>query len=280
MPRFRLRFALHELDLPQGEVLIGRSAACHLTVDDPLVSRNHARIFVGDDEATIEDLGSRNGVRVDGRAISGLVVLSDGTRLRIGTQEIVFRRVEEALAAPRRHRSTGFMVHCSSCGVPYATDQRECPNCGQAGATEETTTATEQAWSLELLIETMRRAEALDRTQDLERLLRQAKELLDKPSLSVDRRRLDQLADAAVRLASASGDVGWASWALGLFAEHHLVPRPEVGQRLSNLPPSSQHHLRQAAERVVCGVEASTLVDGPDHESFLLFSALAGQGRG
>ncbi len=258
---------------------MGRSAACHLTVDDPLVSRNHARLVVGDEETTIEDLGSRNGVRVNGRPITGVVTIGDGTRLRVGTQEIVLRRVEEALVAPRRHRSTGFMIHCTSCGVPFATDEERCPNCGRADPPEETTTTTEQAWSLELLIETMHRAEALDRTQDLERLLMQARELVDRPGLTMDRRRLDQLADTAVRMASASGSVEWARWALSLFAKRGIVPRPEVGQRLSGLPASSRQGLTVAAADVIKNVEASSLAEGPDREAFELFQALAGGDR-
>jgi len=264
------------MDLPKGEFLIGRSAACHLTVDDPLVSRNHARLMIGDEETTIEDLGSRNGVRVNGRPITGIVIIGDGTRLRVGTQEIILRRVEEAIVAPRRHRATGFMIHCTTCGVPFATEEQSCPNCGHSEVAEETTTTTEQAWSLELLIETMRRAEALDRTQDLERLLRQAKELVERPGLEMDRRRLDQLADTAVRLAAASGSVDWARWALGLFAKRGIVPRPEVGQRLSSLPPMSRKGLSLAAADVVRSAEGSAVVDGPDKEALELFQALAG----
>jgi hypothetical protein len=235
-------------------------------------------LYVGEEEATIEDLGSRNGVRVNGRPIAGCVAIGDGTRLRIGTQEVVLRRVEEALAAPRRHRATGFMIHCTSCGVPFATDEQQCPNCGHSEAPEETTTTTEQAWSLELLIETMRRAESLDRTQDLERLLQQAKDLVERPGLSIDRRRLDQLADTAVRLASSTGDVQWARWALGLFARQGLVPRPDVGQRLTSLPPNTRRDLCGAAANVIQSIERESIVEGPDRESFELFAALANGG--
>jgi pSer/pThr/pTyr-binding forkhead associated (FHA) protein len=66
LARYRLRFVLQEFDLPRGATIIGRSLECHLTIDDPLVSRQHARITVGDDGAQIEDVGSRNGVRVNG----------------------------------------------------------------------------------------------------------------------------------------------------------------------------------------------------------------------
>lgn len=278
MARTRLRFLLHEIDLPKGTFVIGRSAGCHLTIDDPLISRTHAKITVTDDQITVEDLGSRNGVRVNGRLISGAVPIGDGTRLRVGTQEMIMRRVEDALVAPRRNRSTGFMVHCTSCGVPFSTDDPACPNCGHAESVEETTTTTEQAWSLELLIETMRRAEALNRTQDLERLLVQAREIVERPGLSMDRRRLDQLADTAVRMASESGSLEWVRWALGLFAKRGIVPRSEVGQRLSSLPPASRHDLTSAVADMVRNATAESLTDNADKEALELFRSLAAGG--
>lgn len=269
---------MHEIDLPKGTFVIGRSAGCHLTIDDPLISRTHAKITVTDEQITVEDLGSRNGVRVNGRLITGAIPIGDGTRLRVGTQEMILRRVEDALVAPRRNRSTGFMVHCTSCGVPFSTDDPACPNCGHADSVEETTTTTEQAWSLELLIETMRRAEALNRTQDLERLLVQAREMVERPGLNMDRRRLDQLADTAVRMASESGSLEWVRWALGLFAKRGIVPRSEVGQRLSSLPPATRHDLSSAMADVVRSATAESLTDTADKEALELFRSLASGG--
>jgi uncharacterized Zn finger protein (UPF0148 family) len=278
LARTRLRFLLHEIDLPKGTFVIGRGAGCHLTIDDPLISRSHAKITVGEDHITVEDLGSRNGVRVNGRLISGAVPIGDGTRLRVGTQEMVLRRVEDALVAPRRNRSTGFMVHCTSCGVPFSTEDPACPNCGHSDSVEETTTTTEQAWSLELLVETMRRAEALNRKQDLERLLVQAREIVERPGLNMDRRRLDQLAETAVRMAAESGSLEWARWALGLFAKRGIVPRSEVGQRLSSLPPASRLDLTNALVEVVRSAGPDSAAEPADREALELFRALAAGG--
>lgn len=272
---------MHEIDLPNGEVLIGRSATCHLTIDDPLVSRNHARLVVTETGATVEDLGSRNGVRVNGRPIQGIAGVSDGSRIRIGTQEVILRKLEAVAAPPRRHRATGFMIHCTSCGWPYATDATECPNCGDKdhGQSEEPTTTTEQAWSIELLVETMRRAQELGRTQDLERLLTQARGVLDNVGVSIDRRRLDQLADAAMRLAVDGGQAEWARWALSLYAKRGLIPRPEMGQRLTSLPPTSRQTVAPAVEDLVNSVRPESIEDGTDEEALaLLRSYSAGSG--
>lgn len=253
MARYRLRFLLHEIDLPPGELVIGRSATCGLTIDDPLVSRSHARIIISDAGAFIEDAGSRNGIRVNGKTIKGTTPLTDGARFRIGTQELMFRTLEEAALAPPRRRSTGFMIHCPTCGLPYSTDAASCPHCGREGASneEEPTTTTEQAWSIELLAETMHRALTLGRKQDIERLLVQARGLLESTSVTVDRRRLDQLADGALRFAAEEGKVEWARWALSLYSKRGIAPGEEVGQQIGSLPPAARETLVPALRDVL-----------------------------
>lgn len=253
MARYRLRFLLHEMDLPQGELIIGRSATCGLTIDDPLVSRSHARLVVTEDGATIEDAGSRNGIRVNGRTIKGPARLSDGMRFRIGTQELMFREIADAAVQLPRRRATGFMIHCTSCGLPYSTEATSCPNCGreQEVSEDEPTTTTEQAWSIELLAETMHRAQSLGRKKDIERLLIQAKGVLETTSVSVDRRRLDQLADGAIRFASEEGQVEWARWALGLYSRRGIAPGEEIGHQISSLPPATQQTLAPSMKDVV-----------------------------
>ena len=86
MARYRLRFLLQEIDLPRGATLLGRSPECHVTLEDPLVSREHARIAIYEQSATCEDLGSRNGVKINGLAMKGPTRLKDGDRVRIGTR--------------------------------------------------------------------------------------------------------------------------------------------------------------------------------------------------
>lgn len=242
------------MDLPEGDLLIGRSASCGLTIDDPLVSRNHARLTVSAEGVTIEDAGSRNGIRVNGRTVSGRIPLADGARFRVGTQELVLRIMEEAAIQPPRRQATGFMIHCPTCSLPYSTEAQACPNCGQqqqALEEEEPTTTTEQAWSIELVAETLHRAAKLGKTENLERLLVQARGVLDTTSVTVDRRRLDQLADGAIRFASGGGNVDWARWALGLYSKRGIAPGPEVGQQLQTLPPTARETLAPAAKNVV-----------------------------
>jgi FHA domain len=90
--RFRLRYQHHDLALGDGEFVVGRSAGCQLSLDDPLVSRRHAMLVVSRDEVTVEDLDSRNGVLVNGTRISGKTAVQPGDKILIGSQELLLLR--------------------------------------------------------------------------------------------------------------------------------------------------------------------------------------------
>ncbi|UCH28346.1 MAG: FHA domain-containing protein [Myxococcales bacterium] len=45
--RYRLRFHLQEVDLTGEEVVIGRGSMCHVTIEDPMLSRRHVLIDLG-----------------------------------------------------------------------------------------------------------------------------------------------------------------------------------------------------------------------------------------
>ena len=84
--------------LAQGTLVIGRARDAAIRVDAGGVSRHHARIVVSDGEATIEDLGSKNGTFIDGRPISGSCVLKDGSEIRIGPVALTFRVASPTIA--------------------------------------------------------------------------------------------------------------------------------------------------------------------------------------
>ena len=70
---------------PAGAV-VGRSRECDVVLGDSNVSRRHARLFLGPAGGwAIEDLGSTNGVQVNGQPITGPHELRAGDLLEIGT---------------------------------------------------------------------------------------------------------------------------------------------------------------------------------------------------
>ncbi len=79
------------LPLKPGENLLGRDEDVAVRVDAPGVSRHHARIVVAEGEATLEDLGSKNGTFLGERRLEAPAVLRDGETFQLGRQLLVFR---------------------------------------------------------------------------------------------------------------------------------------------------------------------------------------------
>ncbi len=92
--RQRLRALLavdgRRLIVPPGGGTIGRSRDCDVVLEDAGASRRHAEIRPRGDVWELQDLGSTNGVRVNGRTIRGAQPLQPGDRVEIGSTEIVF----------------------------------------------------------------------------------------------------------------------------------------------------------------------------------------------
>src|SRR3954453_22857115 len=72
-----------------GELTIGRSRGNALQLDDPSVSRTHARIRAGDDGAALlEDAMSSHGTYLDDARVTAPVALRDGALIRLGNQRL------------------------------------------------------------------------------------------------------------------------------------------------------------------------------------------------
>ena len=74
-------------------VLVGRAPSADIRITDPRVSRLHARLEMRDDGVYVEDLGSRNGTRVDGEVIGQSRRLGPGSEIGVGSASIIFRGV-------------------------------------------------------------------------------------------------------------------------------------------------------------------------------------------
>ncbi|MBZ5588752.1 MAG: FHA domain-containing protein [Acidobacteriia bacterium] len=76
--------------LPEGETVIGRDTEAGVSIDSLRISRRHARIAISGGRATLEDLGSKNGTQLNGTPITGPTELSDGDKIGIGPEVLVF----------------------------------------------------------------------------------------------------------------------------------------------------------------------------------------------
>lgn len=90
----RIMLGEREIALSRGDHVLGRTNDAAVFVDDVGVSRHHARITIGEHGATLEDLGSKNGTMLNGRAIDAPAVLADGATIVLGTTVLRFRVLE------------------------------------------------------------------------------------------------------------------------------------------------------------------------------------------
>jgi pSer/pThr/pTyr-binding forkhead associated (FHA) protein len=78
--------------LGSGGAVLGRSRDCDVTLEDPNVSRHHAEVRPSGGSWTVRDLGSTNGVKVNGRRLDSARAqsLKPGDVLELGTSRITF----------------------------------------------------------------------------------------------------------------------------------------------------------------------------------------------
>ncbi len=79
-----------------GEYLIGRDASCPIFVDADDVSRHHARLIFNAFELVIEDLGSSNGIFIEGVQVQLPTRIRLGQEVQIGQARLIVRLRESA----------------------------------------------------------------------------------------------------------------------------------------------------------------------------------------
>jgi hypothetical protein len=221
--RFRLRYLQHDLELNEGTFAVGRNASCQLSLDDPLVSRRHAIFEVGPSIVIVDDLGSRNGVIVNGHRIDGKVQLNVGDRILIGSQELTLLAAREgafgsAGGGPGGSGPGGvgkmtlpkMKVSTPSSGFPPVQIE-----------TDPEPSMVRRADQFKLLSGVAEKALAMGKAGEAERLLASA--LADVIEATRAGRPLpptlvDQAAKFSAKLATATGKGGWADYVIELYA--------------------------------------------------------------
>ena len=89
--RYWLMLDSRMVALSEGEVVLGRAPDSTVWIDAQGVSRHHARIRIAGGQATLEDLGSKNGTFLGGRRVSQPSPLGDGDEIRLGSVVATFR---------------------------------------------------------------------------------------------------------------------------------------------------------------------------------------------
>lgn len=185
-----LRYKQHDIELSEGKFVIGRAASCQLSLDDPLVSRHHAQLTVESERVLVEDLGSRNGVKVNGALISGPYTVQNEDQIVIGGQELKYLLRKENMGDTLIQPAT-----------------QRVPTFGLLGILAD-------------------KAFALGKPDEAERLLT---ELLDQVLGDLEAGRevkpdiFERSTDYAMKLAGASGNARWVEY---VFRAYTSVQRP------------------------------------------------------
>lgn len=79
-----------EIQEDQAEITLGRSPECDFALNDQNISRRHALIKRTWNGYTIQDLGSKNGVLINGKRAEGAGAIKDGDELQIGGIKLIF----------------------------------------------------------------------------------------------------------------------------------------------------------------------------------------------
>ena len=104
---FRLVWPGGRAALTDGEYVLGRNPDLELFLDAHDVSRQHARITIAGNEASIEDLNSKNGTFVSDRRVDSATRLVDGSSIRVGSVRLTFTTVRNRGATETEAASDG-----------------------------------------------------------------------------------------------------------------------------------------------------------------------------
>ncbi len=93
---FALSYGGRDIPLSEGDIVLGRSRGCGVRVDEDSVSRSHALLSLHGDEAQVRDLGSSNGLFVNGKRVNKETILKNGDSIGLGSAVLSFVAIAPA----------------------------------------------------------------------------------------------------------------------------------------------------------------------------------------
>jgi len=93
---FTLRYGGRDIPLDEGDLVLGRSRGSGVRIDEESVSRSHALLSIHGDDALIRDLGSSNGLFVNGKRVNKETLLKNGDSIGLGSAIVFFVAVPPA----------------------------------------------------------------------------------------------------------------------------------------------------------------------------------------
>lgn len=243
MANLRLKYQSQLLEVPpNGEFVIGRSRDCQLALEDPLVSRRHAAFRWSGAKLVIEDLGSRNGVKVNDNKITGVRELAIDDVVAIGGQNFTVVESDRDDTRDVRRVAVTMTSEIGEAGTP-----------------------------LSLLGGVVEKAFAMGRVDDAERILSNLLgEMLN--GYEAGKKDTGALADAtrfALRLATETGKAQWVDWVFNAHAALSKVPPTATVDELYLLARKIRYPVTVAFKNYVAKMKDQAASLGPS-ERFAL----------
>lgn len=205
--------------MPVGDFVVGRSSSCHLALDDALVSRRHAVFHITPLGVEVEDLGSRNGVQVNGATIEGRSPVKHLDRVVIGAQELLLVRVQETEENRERGNRPTLAGMTLDLPVMRADELPDEPTAHHAGS---------------VLDRIADKALAMGRFDEAERMLGRRLDQMLGEARTGAKMADDKLAGAtsyALRLAEGTGKAAWLDWVFDIHdARNKILDAETIGQ--------------------------------------------------
>ncbi|MEM7449237.1 MAG: FHA domain-containing protein [Myxococcota bacterium] len=238
MAIYRLRYQSTDLEMIVGDFVVGRSSSCSLALDDALVSRQHAVFRVSPSEVLLEDMGSRNGVSVNGERVDTPRQLHHLDQITIGSQEMVFIEVQKP---KRREKPTGRIPTLD----PRTTLEGELPRFANAASTmtdpEEETSRADTFLLIAMIAD---KALAMQRYEEAERMaLPHLEDLMSraKEGKPVSERHMQTGTRLALALVSGPERRRYIEWVLQLYTARARLMKADDIDRLYELVRTARY---------------------------------------
>ena len=242
---FYLRHDGFDVPVTPGSMVLGRAADCQLVLYSSRVSRRHAMFTLTDAGLTVQDLGSANGVFVNGTRIDGRKKLDGGDEVLLGDELLT--------VVPGRPRPDA-MFRATLPGVQQLPVPPPQPVLQQAPKTTMPD-ATVRADVLSLIAKLADKMLAVGKVAEAERILApRLREVLShaRSNATVPDEVADAAARHAVRLAQGAKDPAWVEYA---FELHSYLRQPlpsdvieQLYTTLRTIPPIKLESLRRYVE--------------------------------
>ena len=97
-----------------GPVTVGRSKSATVSIDDLMLSREHARIYLDGGRHVVSDLGSKNGTFLNGALLRQPESLKTGDRIKIGPASLTFFLLDSGRTGPMPTQAPSARAHHAS----------------------------------------------------------------------------------------------------------------------------------------------------------------------